>query len=213
MSHGTEHHLEESHHAEHASHDEFTKRVAMTMAIIAACLAVVTLQSHRAHNLTLQKRIEASIKKTEAADRWAQYQAKSIRRSQLDAYVKMVPALSPEQKAELAKQVVASFQDVIDRYDTPEGKEKDPKEKPEMESLKHMAEQLDEKAAALNEESEHIHHVADRFDTSELALSFALVLCSVAVLTKRPLYWYLGIAVGVVGFIVAAWGYVLFLML
>src|SRR4051812_34094187 len=69
MAHGTEHHLEEAHHAEHARHDPFDRRVAMTMAIVAAALACVTMLSHRAHNETLKNT-------TEAANQWAYFQAK-----------------------------------------------------------------------------------------------------------------------------------------
>jgi hypothetical protein len=212
MSHGTEHHLEESHHAEHAAHDEFTKRVAMTMAIIAAALAFVILQSHRAHNQTLQKQIQANMKKTEAANRWAQYQAKSVRRSLFEADVKMLPVLTPAEKAEEGAKVVDYFTSEIQRYKVPAGQEDDPKEKPEMESLRKMAEKLDDDAKELNENSEEIHHRADRFDTGELGLEFGLVLCSVSVLTKRALFWMLGIAGGAVGFLVAVSAYVPFLM-
>src|SRR5438128_3153688 len=100
MAHGTEHHLEESHHAEHASHDEFNKRVAMSMAIIAASLAFVTLLSHRAHNQVLQYQIKANMKKTEASNRWAQYQAKNIRKNEYESFVKMLPVLAASDKRE-----------------------------------------------------------------------------------------------------------------
>jgi len=56
----TEHHLEHAEHAQHAAHSPFDRRVTMTIAIIAAMLACVTLLSHRAHNETLALEIEAS---------------------------------------------------------------------------------------------------------------------------------------------------------
>ena len=72
MSHdSTEHHLEEAHHAGHASLDNFTRNVAMTMAIIAAGLAFITLLSHRQHNATLQLQIKSNDNLTEASNRWA----------------------------------------------------------------------------------------------------------------------------------------------
>ena len=49
MSHGTEHHLEHAEHAQHQAHDPFDRRVAVSMAIMAAVLAGVTLASHRGH--------------------------------------------------------------------------------------------------------------------------------------------------------------------
>src|SRR4051794_4978397 len=116
MPHGTEHHLEEAHHAEHAAHDEFNKRVAMTMAIIAACLAFVTLLSHRAHNETLQFQILANMKKTEASNRWAQYQAKNIRKNEYEAYAKMLVVLASAERTDDAKELISSFNSQAKRY-------------------------------------------------------------------------------------------------
>src|SRR5262249_36365634 len=75
----TEHHLEHAEHAQHAAHSPFDRRVTMTIAIIAALLACVTLLSHRAHNETLALEIEAGQFSTSATDKWNQYQAKKIR--------------------------------------------------------------------------------------------------------------------------------------
>src|ERR1041384_7927503 len=49
------------------------------------------------------------------------------------------------------------------------------------------------------EHSKHKHHQADYFDLGELGVELALVLSSVAILTKRPGYWYGGIGIGLVG--------------
>jgi Domain of unknown function (DUF4337) len=59
-------------HAEHAR-EPFDKRVAATMAIIAAALAVVSVLGHFFAT-------EELLKQQESSDTWAQYQAKSIRR-------------------------------------------------------------------------------------------------------------------------------------
>ena len=59
-------------HAEHA-HEPFDKRVAATMAIIAAVLAVVSVLGHIATT-------EELLNQQKASDQWAYYQAKSIRR-------------------------------------------------------------------------------------------------------------------------------------
>src|SRR5579862_1832248 len=61
-------------HAEHA-HEPFDKRVAATMAIIAAVLAVVSVLGHIATS-------EELLSQQKASDQWAYYQAKSIRRYQ-----------------------------------------------------------------------------------------------------------------------------------
>lgn len=61
-------------HAEHAK-DPFDKRVAGTMAIIAAVLAVVSVLGH----ITTTDEL---LKQQKASDQWSYYQAKSIRRYQ-----------------------------------------------------------------------------------------------------------------------------------
>src|SRR4029077_16947660 len=61
-------------HAEHAK-NPFDKRVAATMAIIAAALAIVSVLGHIATT-------EELLNQQKASDQWAYYQAKNIRRYQ-----------------------------------------------------------------------------------------------------------------------------------
>ena len=61
-----------SEHAEHAK-EPFDKMVAVSMAIIAAALAVVSVLGHYYGN-------EELLEQQRASDQWAYYQAKSIRR-------------------------------------------------------------------------------------------------------------------------------------
>ena len=65
----THEHLEKAEHAAHGA-DPFTIRVAMTMAIIAAILAAVSLIGHRKHNDALQSQGNANRFYTEAARRY-----------------------------------------------------------------------------------------------------------------------------------------------
>ncbi len=58
--------------AEHA-HSSFDKKVAATMAITAAALAIVAVMGHLATT-------EELLKQQKASDQWSYYQAKSIRR-------------------------------------------------------------------------------------------------------------------------------------
>ena len=75
----TEHHLEHAEHVPHAALNPFDRQVAMTMAMVAAVLACVSMLSHRAHNDTLKLRILANDDLTEASNRWGHYQAKKNR--------------------------------------------------------------------------------------------------------------------------------------
>src|SRR5262245_26156762 len=65
-------HLEHAEHTAHGGHeghghDPFMARVAMTMAIIAAALAVIAVMGHRTHNTVLQLQGDANRFLTEAA--------------------------------------------------------------------------------------------------------------------------------------------------
>jgi Domain of unknown function (DUF4337) len=200
MSHGTEHHVEEAHHAEHASHDEFTKRVAMTMAIVAAALAFVTLLSHRAHNETIQNQIKSNDHLTEASDKWGYYQAKKNRQYMLEADARMLALLAKD----------ANQPDAAKRTDTvlAEWDKSATKYKEESADLEKEAREL----TAESKKDEHTAHVThlkgNLFDLGELGIELALVLCSIAVLTKRSPFWLTGITIGTVGFAVAMGAFV-----
>jgi hypothetical protein len=87
------------HHAEHAQ-GPFDKRVAGTMAIIAACLAVVSVLGHISTT-------EELLKQQKASDQWSYYQAKSIRRYQSevarDTFAQMKNEAMSEQYAKNAE--------------------------------------------------------------------------------------------------------------
>ena len=70
------------------------------MAIVAACLACVTMLSHNSHNQTLllqgdanRLQTESNIYHTQASDAWSYFQAKNIRAYQTQAYLGLVDAL------------------------------------------------------------------------------------------------------------------------
>src|ERR1700720_4338589 len=77
---------ESAEHAEHAQ-DPFNKRVAATMAMIAAGLAVVAVLGHI-------KTTEELLNQQKASDQWAYYQAKSIRRYESDIAKDFLAALN-----------------------------------------------------------------------------------------------------------------------
>src|SRR5438270_586921 len=99
-------------HAEHAQHhgahgNTFEKGVGMSMSIVAALLAVVTLLSHRSHNETLRLvseanrlQSEAATKHTLASDAWNEYQAKKQRMYQFKGLSEQLAILSTTPAAE-----------------------------------------------------------------------------------------------------------------
>ena len=201
MGHGTEEHLEQAEHAQHPEHsaqDPFFRRVAMTMAIVAAVLACITMLSHREHTETLRLQNEATIHHTQATDQWAYYQAKKVRKYNYDASAAILGAVAsqaPSSNSADSKPLQATVDD---------WKKKVQKYEQDAAEIQTKAETLTNRAEKLQEESEHAHHRADRYDLGELGVELALVLCSLAVLTKRTGFWYVGIAIGIIGSLVAA---------
>ena len=51
-----------------------------------------------------------------------------------------------------------------------------------------------------------MHHLGDRYDMAELGVEIGLVLCSLAVLTKRRGFWYAGMLCGAVGVVLMGVG-------
>jgi hypothetical protein len=185
MSQGTEHHVEEAEHAQHAARDPFDRRVALSMAIVAAALASVTLLSHRSHN-------EVTVMKTEESDKWNYYQAKKNREYMYAADAELLAALSKEapdgEAGGKTEKLVKKWKEKVEGYGA------------DAEKLQGDAEKLEHKG--------HAAHISSNFfDLGELGIEIALVLCSVALLAKRKEFWLIGIAVGALGFIVAMGGF------
>jgi len=50
---------------------------------------------------------------------------------------------------------------------------------------------------------------ADRYDLGEVMLEAALVICSITLLTRKKLYWGMGLVLAAVGIAVAAAGFLI----
>lgn len=73
--------LQELHeNAEKAREDKSLAAVSLTMAVVAVCVAVVSLLGHRAHT-------EEVVLQAKASDQWAYYQAKNIRQHEDELFV------------------------------------------------------------------------------------------------------------------------------
>jgi Domain of unknown function (DUF4337) len=194
MTHTPDQHVEHADHAAHAAQNPFDRQVTMTIAIVAAVLACATMLAHRAHTLTLSLQIEANDAATQTFNVWTQYQAKRNRQDLQATKLSLVKVLGTATPSEEAKKEQDSWKEEIERYhhETTELAEKAKEHQQEMEKLR--------------KESHHIHHAADLYDTAELSVELALVLCAVAVLTKRRGFWYAGLVLGAVGLAILGFG-------
>jgi hypothetical protein len=154
--------------------------VSLTMAILAVMVATVSLLGHRAHT-------EEILLQTRATDQWAYYQAKNIRRNNLEALDDVLTALE-NTKEERAQEVQKHFHAEIDKY---RDQQKD----------------IQNEARGLEAEVGLASRRADRFDLGEVFLEIALVVTSITLLTDKRAYWYFGCVLATVGIVAAASGH------
>jgi hypothetical protein len=159
-------------HAEHAK-DPFDKSVAVTMAIIAALLAIVSVVGHI---LTT----EELLAQQKASDQWAYSQAKDIRRYDSEIARDMMKALKGPDADSGAEHYSANA-----------------------EKYKKDHDDIQEKATDLEKERDHKGAQALRLEISEVFFEVGIVFASLAILSKRPLVWYLSMLLAAVGAAIA----------
>lgn len=191
---GTHEVLEQAEHAQHAAHSSFDKRVAISIAIVAAVLATVSMLAHRTHNEVLRLQNEASVKEVNASNGYAWYQATRVRQQALEINREMLEAQPiPTDAALVAKRekLIAGWTAKIEEY------------KKDLKDRKADADGDKKKAKDLGGESHLRHAQGDRLDLAHLAVELGLVLSSIAVLTKRKAFWMAGIIACFIGIGVA----------
>jgi hypothetical protein len=178
MSEGIE--LPEVHHG--GEEGPLVLPVSITISIMAVLVATVTLLGHRMHT-------EELLRQSQASDRWAQYQAKSVRLHETQGFsdvVNIVASLDKERGAALREKYVK-----------------------EVEHYQSDKEDISKEAKELEAERDLAGRKADRFDGGEALLEIGLVICSITLLTKRKLFWFGGMLVGAVGVALALTGFLL----
>ncbi len=212
MSHGPEQHIEHAEHAVHARHDVFDKQVTISIAIIAAVLAAITMLGHRAHNETLQLQGEALVSQTEAGiqhnqatNKWGQYQASNIRDHMYQSLLELSEALPTKSDTMEAQATIDAarkrWQDQRNKY-----KKKLPEYQDEAEAFVKKGMEFEEQSKEKLAESHATHAKAMRFDLGELGLQLGVVLCSLAILTKMRSFWCAGLLGALAGLLVALTG-------
>jgi hypothetical protein len=150
------------------------------MAILAVLVASVTLLGHRAHT-------EEVLLQSRAADQWAYYQAKEIRRRNYELFLDELSIFSLQDSAH-ADAIKEKYAKEVERYS---------------EELKDI--QAEAKKAEAEVKVEEAR--ADRYDLGEVLLEAALVICSITLLTRKKIFWYLGILLGLAGIVTGIMGW------
>jgi hypothetical protein len=121
-----------------------------------------------------------------SSDQWSFYQAKNIREHEDDLFVAgNFAGVAPEVREKYAQ---------------------------EAERYKKEKEEIQEKARELEREVGIERARADRYDLAEVFLEIGLVITSITLLSGKRIFWYLGIALTVVGVVVAAMGAMVHMM-
>jgi len=146
--------------------------VAFTMSVVAVLVAITTVLGHRTHT-------EAVLTQNKATDQWNLYQAKKIRANDTQLASDLLSVLAISDKDAAAK-ISKAYADHQAKW---------------VDDLK----EEQEKAEALETKVEQAEVRANRFDLSEALLEIGLVICSVTLLTRTKMYWYLGIVFSLAG--------------
>jgi hypothetical protein len=166
-------------HAEEGAHDSSLAPVTLTMAILAVVIATVTLLGHRAHT-------EEVLLQTRAADQWAYYQGKEIRRRSYELFLDELSVFSL-QDAKQVETVKEKYKKEVERYS---------------EELKEIEAEARAKEAEVKVEEAR----ADRYDLAEVLLEAALVISSITLLTRKKIFWLFGIVLAVAGLVLGVTG-------
>lgn len=153
--------------------------VSITISIMAVLVAGASLLGHRAHTEGL--RLE-----TQAASRWTQYQAKSIRLHETQGFSDVVTLVAPLNK-EIGEKLKEKYAAEVAHYESDKS-------------------DVGTEAKKLEDERDLTVRQADRFDGGEALLEIGLVICSITLLTKRRAFWTAGALIGALGVALAVTG-------
>ena len=169
-------------HTEHGeAADPTGKKVGVLAAVLAVFLAIVTIESHRAHTAAI-------IFKTEANDEWNFYQAKRIKSHSLELGQDLMSVLRAKDD-DAASKKLDEYRSGVQRY------ERESKE-------------VSEKAQEKEKEATHEEHRALSFDIGEGLLEIALVLSSLYFIARKMMFPAIGVIAGLAGLAVSAAGFV-----
>ena len=153
--------------------------ISLAISILAVLVAMVTVIGHRSHT-------EAVLQQARASDQWAEYQAKRIRTSELQALSDMLK-LQPSSNSAAVEQKLEAWSEQQKKW-TEDTREES------------------EKAKDFEREVDHAERQAFRYDVGEALLQISVVLCSITLFTRRKLFFFAGLSVGLIGLLFAATG-------
>jgi hypothetical protein len=156
-----EHHIEHVTEHAHGSGDNFAGKIAVMTAIMATVGALFSYQAGSTESAAAMNKNNAAIKKTEAANQWNYYQAKSSRQNLAELATHIPGVDAAHYSAEAA------------RY------------KSEKEVVQKKAEALEAEASEWDEKSELALHQHHRWAQAMTAIQIAISLAAITLLTRK----------------------------
>ena len=154
--------------------------IALGISILAVLVAMVTVLSHRSHT-------EAVLMQARASDIWNEYQAKKIRSESLSSIIDLLD-LQPTANAGATAKKREEYASHIERW-------KDD-----------LAEEQ-KQAHEFEHEVNHAERQAARYDLGEALLQIAVVLSSITLLTRKQVYYAIGMLLGAIGIVCTISGF------
>jgi len=161
------------HAVEHAAHggDGFSNNIAVMTAILATVGAAFGYLGGATQNDAALFKNNASIDKTQAANSWNYYQAKSSKQN-LAELIMTLPGVDPKR-----------YETEVARY------------KSEKEGIKKEAEKWEESSKEWNHKSDEAMHQHHQWALATTAEQIAISLAAITLLTRKK--WMMGLAYGV----------------
>lgn len=183
--HGFHVHGPHDHEVEHAAHggDAFSGKIAVMTAILATVGALFGYLGGATQNDAAMFKNNAAIKKTEAANQWNYYQAKSSKQNLAELGM-MLPGTDKQR-----------FQADIARYKT------------EKEGIKKEAEKLEAASQDWDKKSDGAMHEHHQWALATTAIQIAIALAAITLLTRKTWMQYASFGMAAIGVIlgIAAW--------
>ena len=156
-----EKHVEHATEHAHRSGDNFASRIAVMTAIMATVGAMLSYQAGSTESEAAMDKNNAAIIKTEAANQWNYYQAKSSRQN-LAELATHIPGVD-----------AAHYKDEIERY------------KSQKEDVRKQAEKLEATSKEWDQKSEEALHQHHRWAQAMTAIQIAISLAAITLLTRK----------------------------
>ena len=141
--------------------NSFSSKIAVATAILATVGAFFSYQAGSTQNEAAMFKNDAAIKKTEAANQWNFYQAKSNKQN-LAEIALLLPSADQEK-----------YKKSIERYDS------------EKKDIKKAAEGLEAESKGFDAQSEAIMHVHHRWALAMTFIQIAISLAAITLLTRK----------------------------